>query len=155
MGIWSTYPIRDTRPVAIMPWTRALRTTVETPNGPLAVYVAHLPSVRVRLDSGFTASTRDTAIGVLADKIAEEAPQRVVLVGDFNGSTDDRALDPISGRLRSAQDAAGDGFGFTWPAGLPVARIDQIFVTGVQPRAAWTLPATGSDHLPVAATVSF
>ncbi|EXU69469.1 hypothetical protein Z951_04075 [Streptomyces sp. PRh5] len=36
-------------------------------------------------------------------------------------------------------------------ASFPVVRIDQILVRGVDPRASWTLPATGSDHLPVVA----
>jgi vancomycin resistance protein VanJ len=155
VGVWSTYPLRDTRPVAIMPWTRALQTTVDTPKGPVAVFVAHLPSVRVRLDAGFTAVGRDEAMGLLAEAIARESAPRTVLVGDFNGTADDRALAPITARLQVAQDEAGDGFGFSWPAALPLARIDQIFVGGVRPLAAWTLPATGSDHLPVAATVAF
>ncbi|MEU4526251.1 endonuclease/exonuclease/phosphatase family protein [Amycolatopsis sp. NPDC024027] len=155
VGVWSTFPLRATRPVAIMPWTRALQTTVDTPKGPVAVFVAHLPSVRVRLDAGFTANGRDAAMGLLADAVAAESAPRTVLVGDFNGTADDRALAPITGRMHSAQDEAGDGFGFSWPAGLPLARIDQIFVDGVRPVAAWTLPATGSDHLPVAATVVF
>jgi vancomycin resistance protein VanJ len=79
----------------------------------------------------------------------------VVLLGDLNGTTDDRAFDPLTSRLRSAQQVAGAGFGFTWPAGFPVVRIDQILVRGVEPRRAWVLPATGSDHLPVAASVSW
>ncbi|MGK3209171.1 endonuclease/exonuclease/phosphatase family protein [Amycolatopsis sp. MEPSY49] len=155
VGIWSTYPLGDTRPVAIMPWTRALRTTVDTPKGPVAVFVAHLPSVRVRLEAGFTANGRDEAIGLLADALAGEPSARTVLVGDFNGTADDRALDPITARMKSAQEVAGDGFGFSWPAGLPLARIDQVFVAGLRPVASWTLPATGSDHLPVAASVAF
>lgn len=155
VGIWSTFPLGDTRPVAIMPWTRALRTTVDTPKGAVAVFVAHLPSVRVRLEAGFTATGRDEAIGLLADAVAADSSPRTVLVGDFNGTADDRALDPITARMRSAQEEAGDGFGFSWPAGLPLARIDQVFVAGLRPVAAWTLPATGSDHLPVAASVAF
>ncbi|MCR6483922.1 endonuclease/exonuclease/phosphatase family protein [Amycolatopsis sp. OK19-0408] len=154
VGVWSTFPLDDTRPVEIMPWTRALRTTVDTPRGPVAVFVAHLPSVRVRLDAGFTANGRDEAIGRLANAVAAERSPRTVLVGDFNGTADDRALEPITTRMRSAQEQAGDGFGFSWPAGLPMARIDQVFVAGVRPTASWTLPATGSDHLPVAASLA-
>ncbi|OXM60061.1 endonuclease/exonuclease/phosphatase family protein [Amycolatopsis vastitatis] len=154
VGVWSTFPLRDTRPVAIMPWTRALRTTVDTPKGPVAVFVAHLPSVRVRIDAGFTANGRDAAAGLLVDALDAEPAPRTVLVGDFNGTADDRALAPVTARLRAAQDDAGDGFGFSWPASLPLARIDQIFVSGVRPVASWTLPATGSDHLPVAATLA-
>jgi len=36
-----------------------------------------------------------------------------------------------------------------------VVRIDQILVRGVKPESSWLLPATGSDHLPVAAGISW
>jgi vancomycin resistance protein VanJ len=79
----------------------------------------------------------------------------VVLLGDLNGTMDDRAFDDITSQMRSAQDAAGDGFGFSWPASFPVVRFDQILVRGVEPDSSWVLPATGSDHLPVAARISW
>ena len=50
---------------------------------------------------------------------------------------------------------AGDGPGFSWPASFPTTRIDQIMVKGLEPVSSWSLPATGSDHLPVAASVDF
>ncbi|MER8088717.1 endonuclease/exonuclease/phosphatase family protein, partial [Streptomyces sp. NPDC094048] len=151
VGLWSTYPLRDAEPVAIMPWTRALRATAETPKGPVAVYAAHLASVRVLPGAGFTTAGRDEAAARLADAVRAERLPRVVVVGDFNGTTDDRALQTVTSRLRSAQEEAGDGFGFSWPASFPVARIDQILVKGVTPVSSGTLPSTGSDHLPVTA----
>ena len=78
-----------------------------------------------------------------------------MLLGDLNGTMDDRAFAGLTSQLRSAQDAAGDGFGFSWPATFPVARIDQILVRGVEPESSWVLPATGSDHRPVAAGISW
>jgi vancomycin resistance protein VanJ len=63
VGLWSKLPLSDTQPVDVkmdygpladikpvdikMDSTRALRTTVATDHGPLAVYVAHLGSARV------------------------------------------------------------------------------------------------------------
>ncbi len=35
----------------------------------------------------------------------------------------------------------GFGFGFTWSAGFPVARIDQILVRHALPERSWVLPA--------------
>ncbi|WP_156725270.1 endonuclease/exonuclease/phosphatase family protein [Streptomyces apocyni] len=156
VGLWSKYPMRDTQAVDIkMGWTRALRSTVETPQGEVAVYVAHLPSVRVRLNAGFTAGQRDDSAEALGLAIRYEPLRRVILLGDLNGTMNDRALSPVTSQLRSTQGAAGDGFGFSWPAAFPMARIDQIMVKGVQPEASWTLPRTGSDHRPLAASVSF
>ncbi|WP_405623806.1 endonuclease/exonuclease/phosphatase family protein [Streptomyces sp. NBC_00076] len=153
VGLWSSYPIVDTRPVDIALWARALRTTVRTPKGPVAVFVAHLLSVRFTASSGFTTDDRDAAARRLGAALRAETLPRTLLVGDLNGTLDDRALSPVTSQLYSTQSAAGAGFGLTWPASFPVARIDHILVRGVTPRASWTLPATSSDHLPVAATV--
>ncbi|GII42018.1 membrane protein [Planotetraspora phitsanulokensis] len=155
VGLWSKYPMSDTHSVGIMEWSRALRSTVQTPHGPLAVFVAHLPSVRVNLDAGFTADQRDASARLLAEAVRDDPVKRTVLVGDFNGTAGDRALSPVTSQMRSAQAAAGDGFGFSWPAAFPMARIDQILVRGVEPVSSWTLPATRSDHLPVAASIGF
>ncbi|MGW0758381.1 endonuclease/exonuclease/phosphatase family protein [Streptomyces sp. NPDC002814] len=171
VGLWSKLPLSDTRPVDIeqdagplgdakpdevkLAYNRALRTTVATDQGPLAVYVAHLGSVRVTPRTGFWTDSRDRNAQALAEALAAERNERVVLLGDLNGTVDDRALDGITSQLHSAQDEAGDGFGFSWPASFPVARIDQILVRGVEPQSSWVLPATGSDHLPVAAGISW
>ncbi|MEU2247309.1 endonuclease/exonuclease/phosphatase family protein [Streptomyces sp. NPDC019224] len=154
VGLWSKYPLSDTRPVDLkMGWVRAMRTTVTTPEGPLAVYVAHLPSVRVKVHAGFTANQRDQSADALGRAISHEPLARVALLGDLNGTMNDRALNAVTSQMRSTQGAAGDGFGFSWPAKFPMARIDQIMVKGVEPMSSWTLPATGSDHLPIAARV--
>lgn len=153
VGIWSRHPLADVKEVPIMPWTRAMRASVRTPDGPVAVYAVHLASVRISA-AGFTTGRRNEAARALAAALRAEPAPRVVVLGDFNGTHQDRALAPVTSRLRSAQREAGDGLGFTWPAAFPMVRIDDVLVRGMTPRAAWTLPATGSDHLPVAATLS-
>ena len=171
VGLWSRLPLSDVEPVDIdtdygplgdakparvkLSYARALRATVATDKGPLAVYVAHLGSVRVNPGAGFATGSRDRGVPALGAAVAAEPNERLVLLGDLNGTVDDRAFAGLTGQLRSAQEVAGDGFGFTWPARFPVARIDQILVRGVQPDGSRVLPATGSDHLPVAATISW
>nr|AAM80554.1 StaP [Streptomyces toyocaensis] len=166
VGLWSKLPLSGTRPVEppvgkaqqdgipVQP-LRALRTTVATEEGPLTVYVAHLGSVRVMPRGGFWTESRDADATKLAEAVAAERSKRVLVLGDFNGTLDDRAFDGLTSQLRSSQDVAGDGFGFSWPAKFPVARIDQILVRGVEPTSAWLLPRTGSDHRPVAARISW
>lgn len=170
VGLWSKLPLSDTRPIDVVDYgplaasipvdkkmapNRALRTTVATDHGPLTVYVAHLGSVRVNPKAGFWTASRDIGLQALGKAIAAEQNKRVVLLGDLNGTMDDRAFNDITSQLHSAQDVAGDGFGFTWPAKFPVVRTDQILVRGVKPDSSWVLPATGSDHLPVAAGISW
>lgn len=154
VGLWSKYPMTGAQPVDIkLGWTRAMRATVTTPNGQVAFFVAHLPSVRVKLEAGFTARQRDKSADALGEAIADESIKRVVLLGDLNGTMNDRALNAVTAQMRSTQGAAGSGFGFSWPASFPMARIDQIMVKGIEPVTSWTLPETGSDHLPIAARV--
>ncbi|MFJ3200578.1 endonuclease/exonuclease/phosphatase family protein [Streptomyces sp. NPDC086989] len=155
VGVWSKYPLSSSSPVDIkMGWTRAMRTTVDSPHGPIAVFAAHLPSVRVKLNAGFTANQRDNSAGALGAALAAEPLKKVILLGDLNGTMNDRSLSEVTSQMRSTQGAAGDGFGFSWPAQFPMARIDQIMVRGITPEASWTLPRTGSDHLPVAARLT-
>ncbi|KAB1148623.1 hypothetical protein F7R91_07400 [Streptomyces luteolifulvus] len=154
VGLWSKYPLSGVKAVDIkLGWTRAMRGTVTTPAGQVAVYVAHLPSVRVKLEAGFTARQRDKSADALGEAIADEPIAEVVLLGDLNGTMNDRSLNAVTAQMRSTQGAAGSGFGFSWPASFPMARIDQIMVRGIEPVSSWTLPQTGSDHLPVAARV--
>ena len=170
VGLWSKLPLSGTRPIDIMDYgtlaatkpaskkmaaNRALRTTVTTDHGPLTVYVAHPGSVRVNPRAGFWTASRDIGVQVLGQAIAADRSKRVVLLGDLNGTLDDRAFAPLTSQLRSAQEVAGDGFGFTWPASLPVLRIDQILVKGVEPHSSWVLPANGSDHRPVEARIGW
>jgi vancomycin resistance protein VanJ len=171
VGLWSKRPLSQIRPVDIKTdagplgdakpdrvkrvYARALRATVATARGPLAVYVVHLGSARVTPRTGFRTASRDRGAQALGQVIAADENPRVVLLGDLNGTLDDRAFADLTGPLRSAQAVAGDGFGFTWPAAFPVARIDQILVRGVQPEYARVLPATGSDHLPVVAGIDW
>ncbi|MGP8302272.1 endonuclease/exonuclease/phosphatase family protein [Streptomyces inhibens] len=155
VGLWSKRPLSDAAPVDIkMGWTRALRATVTAADGQkFAVYVAHLPSVRVKVEAGFTANQRDGSAEALGEAIAADPVKKVMLLGDLNGTMNDRSLAPVTSQMRSAQGAAGDGFGFSWPAAFPMARIDQIMMKGMDPVKAWVMPSTGSDHLPVAASV--
>ncbi|GAY08446.1 endonuclease/exonuclease/phosphatase family protein [Pseudonocardia sp. N23] len=157
VGLWSRLPLSDARPVdvALDHSTRALRTTVDTDRGPLAVYVAHLGSVRLFPRNGFWTESRDAGVQGLDAVLAAEPAERVVLLGDLNGTMDDRAFDSLTARLQPVQAAAGAGFGFTWPASFPVVRSDQILVRGLTPSSAWVLPPTGSDHRPVAARVGW
>ncbi|WP_406127441.1 endonuclease/exonuclease/phosphatase family protein [Streptomyces sp. NBC_00989] len=155
VGLWSKYPMSGIKAVDIkLGWTRAMRATVTTPEGQIAVYVAHLPSVRVKIEAGFTARQRDTSADALGEAIAAEPLKRKILLGDLNGTMNDRSLNAVTSQMRSTQGAAGSGFGFSWPASFPMARIDQIMVQGVEPVSSWTLPETGSDHLPIAARVN-
>ncbi|MFJ6385137.1 endonuclease/exonuclease/phosphatase family protein [Kitasatospora sp. NPDC092039] len=150
VALWSRYPLTESRRLVIDPgWNRSLRAEVRTPGGPLAVYVAHLGSVRMTA-AGFATAHRDRDIAALARALDAEPLRRVLLLGDLNTAADDRALAPLTSRLTPAR----TGFGFSWPAALPLARIDHVLTRDLAATATWTLPATPSDHRPVAARLT-
>ncbi|MFJ9976473.1 endonuclease/exonuclease/phosphatase family protein [Streptomyces cyaneofuscatus] len=155
VGLWSKYPIREEQLVDIRPrafeagWSRGLRAVVRTPYGDVAAYVAHLPSVRVGV-RGLASSPRDESARMLGDIVRGEKVRAVILMGDLNSTVDDRGLHPLTSQLNVAE----RGFAFSYPAALPVARIDQVLARSAGVSHIRTLPATGSDHLPVAARVT-
>ncbi|MET9967374.1 endonuclease/exonuclease/phosphatase family protein, partial [Streptomyces sp. NPDC006356] len=155
VGLWSRYPLSGARLVDIRPrgvgedWSRGLRAVAHTPYGDVAAYVAHLPSVRVRA-SGLASARRDESARLLGAAVAGERLRTVILLGDLNGTVDDRGLAPLTSRMNVAE----RGFAFSFPAGLPLARIDQVMARSATVGHIRTLPATGSDHLPVAARVT-
>ncbi|MET8331164.1 endonuclease/exonuclease/phosphatase family protein [Streptomyces sp. NPDC005181] len=155
VGLWSKHPLTDTRLLDIKPqgiaeaWSRGLRTVVHTPHGEIAAYVAHLPSVRIRA-SGLASSWRDESAGLLGKAIAAEKLKTVILLGDLNSTVDDRGLAPLTSRMNVAE----RGFAFSFPAAFPLARIDQVMARSAAVSHIRTLPATGSDHLPVTARIT-
>ncbi|MFD5105216.1 endonuclease/exonuclease/phosphatase family protein [Streptomyces cinereoruber] len=155
VGLWSKHPLTGVRPVDIRPrgidgpWERGLRAVARTPRGDVAVYVAHLPSVRIGA-GGLASARRDESARRLGDALAAEEVRTVVLLGDLNGTVEDRGLDPLTSRLG----VAVRGLAPSFPAAFPVARIDQVMARSAAVGRIRTLPATGSDHLPVLARVA-
>ncbi|MFJ4968817.1 endonuclease/exonuclease/phosphatase family protein [Streptomyces sp. NPDC088755] len=155
VGLWSTYPVGEAQVVDIRPrgveegGSRGLRAVVDTPYGDVAAYVAHLPSVRVG-PGGLASCLRDESARKLGDAVRAEKVEAVILMGDLNSTVDDRGLEPLTSQLYVAE----RGFAFSFPATFPVARIDQVLARSATVGHIRTLPATGSDHLPVAARVT-
>lgn len=155
VGLWSRHPLSGARTVDIKPagqdepWSRGLRAVAATPHGQVAVYVAHLPSVRI-VPSGMTSRGRDESAVRLGREVEAEPLDRVILAGDLNSTVDDRGLAPLTSRLEVPR----RGFAFSFPAGLPLVRIDQVMARSATVAGIETLPATGSDHLPVRARIS-
>jgi vancomycin resistance protein VanJ len=155
VGLWSRHPLADALLLDIKPrgltadWNRGLRAVARSPWGDIAVYVAHLPSVRLGPTRGLDTTWRDDSAERLGAAIAAEPLRRVIVLGDLNSTVDDRGLRPVSSQLTWAR----TGFALSWPAALPLARIDQIMTRSATVTEVWSLPRTGSDHLPIAARI--
>ncbi|WP_328469960.1 endonuclease/exonuclease/phosphatase family protein [Actinoplanes sp. NBC_00393] len=153
VALWSKHPLREARALDIRPaafgadWNRGLRAIAQTPIGDVAVHVVHLPSVRLGL-TGFDCVRRDESARRLGAALRAEPVERVILLGDLNSTIDDRGLSPVTDLMATGRSA----FPFSWPAAVPVARVDQILARALTIPELWSLPRTGSDHLPIAAT---
>ncbi|MCI4061074.1 endonuclease/exonuclease/phosphatase family protein [Micromonospora sp. R77] len=147
VALWSRWPIRGSTGVDTgLGWTRALRAVVAAPDGDLVVYVVHLGSAR----AGDTA-TRDETVAALAATLRADHAPRLVVLGDLNTAPTDRVFAPLARLLHDAQSDAGQGFGFTWPAPVPVTRPDHVLYRGLTPTSAGVLHTPDSDHRAVTA----
>ena len=174
-GLWSTYPITNAEPITLgttqsaeslsvgtdsaglaasasdVPVIGALKATLTTPDGPLVVYLVHLPQP-VLGDQGF-AKARDQALTQFVQLLEADHSTRLAVIGDINVAATDRQFSQLTrdDGLTSAQQAAGSGFGFTWPAEFPFVRLDDVLTRGLKPLRSVVLPsiAKGQTHLPI------
>ncbi|MEU9819593.1 endonuclease/exonuclease/phosphatase family protein [Pseudonocardia alni] len=151
VGIWSRYPIGIVERVDLgLGWARALRAAVDTPHGPVVVYVAHLPSLRPG-----TVDSRDRALTELAARLRADDATRGIVLADLNTGADDRAMRLLPTTVRPVLLDAGSGFGFTWPAVFPVVRLDHVLQWGLRPADSSTVHTRGTDHRAVQADLAF
>jgi vancomycin resistance protein VanJ len=175
-GLWSRYPISQVKPVSLgtaddgsqvslgsqaadmaaasnaAPVIGALKATLAVPGGqPLTVYLLHLPQP-VLGNQGF-ATVRDAALTRLVTTLKADTSPRLAVIGVVNVAATDRQFSQFTRDvgLRSAQQAAGSGFGFTWPAEFPIVRLDDVLTRGLTPLRSSVLPAIagGQSHLPI------
>ncbi|GAA4195353.1 endonuclease/exonuclease/phosphatase family protein [Gryllotalpicola kribbensis] len=144
VGVWSELPLSNGHSLTLgLGWKRALSVDVQTDEGSVRVYALHAASLR---PGQFT--QRDEMLRTLAATLRADDSTRLIAVGDFNAASTDRAfrqlLDTVS-EPRTSQ----WGLGFTWPARLPVARVDHLLERGLGVVSSVVLPANGSDHRPI------
>ena len=117
----------------------------------LQIFVTHLG-----LLGGERVRQTEALIG--PDWLAAAMPEgsRIVLAGDLNAVSRSASYRMLARRLRDAQVAAGGGMRATFPARLPLLRIDHILVgEGIRVHGTFVhdspLARRASDHLPLCA----
>ncbi|HET9013534.1 MAG TPA: glycoside hydrolase family 3 N-terminal domain-containing protein, partial [Gemmatimonadaceae bacterium] len=124
----------------------ALRVTVAGPTGRLTILDTHL-------DASGTDQWRrqeaDSIVSLVAQ--ARRADEIVIAGGDFNSTPESAVQGAVrAGGLRDAWAECASGDGLTYPAGVPVKRIDYLFLTGdVRCSSARVLETLASDHRPL------
>jgi vancomycin resistance protein VanJ len=154
VGVWSRFPLEGATAVDIRPegidasWDRCLRVVIQREEGAVALFVAHLPSVRLG-SGGFETELRNASALALADAVDAEENETVIVAGDLNAVLADSAIAPLTNLVT----APATGFQFTYPEVFPVAQIDHVLARGATVTDTRTLPRTASDHLPLVATI--
>lgn len=154
VGVWSRYPLKGATAVDIRPegidssWDRCLRVIIEREGAAVALFAAHLPSVRLS-SSGFETELRNASALQLAEAVNAEESETVIVAGDLNAVLADGAVAPLTNLVT----APATGFEFTFPAAFPVAQIDHVLARGATVTEVRALDRTGSDHLPVVAHI--
>ncbi|MET7770242.1 endonuclease/exonuclease/phosphatase family protein [Nocardia sp. NPDC005366] len=147
-GIYSRYPLRDTRKYDGFLLDNLAATMDHPQRGPVAVFAFHPVPPTVDFHSWSTEMHR---IREILD--AQTGP---ALVGaDFNATRDHAVFrDLLRGRFASAAELAGAGRLPTYPADRtwgPIIGIDHILVADGTAEEMWALTIPGSDHRAVLA----
>ena len=143
--VWSRWPLGDlrTEPFVV---SQLGTVTVESPQGPIELINIHTDSPsRVESIGPWHAQFHQL------NGIATDRP--TIMAGDFNATGDHRPFRTLLDQgWTDAHEPKGCGFDATWPARLPVLRLDHVLVTDhfevLDVRLA---DPAGSDHLPVVA----
>jgi vancomycin resistance protein VanJ len=154
-AVVSRYPLE---PRANMKWKGQAQVVVmRSPAGAITVFNVH--PLRT---GGWRQRYRQIATLLKEDVLPVRSP--VIFGGDLNVTENSQLYRLVTEHLQNAHDAAGLGFGFTYPAAvrivallpaLPMARIDHVFFSDdfVAVRAGTLGHSGGSDHRPVIADV--
>ncbi|MFF5206068.1 endonuclease/exonuclease/phosphatase family protein [Streptosporangium sp. NPDC000396] len=143
VAVWSRYPFEG-RPRPVPGVERSRHAIIRTPRGEVSLYAVHLASFRP--DQPSVIAHRNAEVEALARAVQADRSARVIVVGDLNTAGTDRELGRLTETLSPVSEKAGTGLQFTWPAVLPVVRLDHVLTRGFTAVDSRVLPMTVSDH---------
>ncbi len=149
VGLFSQYPIEKATALDLgLGWSRALRAVVDTPSGPVAVYVVHAASARVGAHDD-----RDSMLSALTSEVQTDDASRVLVIGDLNTVPTDRSFADLASLLHEPNLSSG-GPAVTWPKTLPLLALDHVLGRGVTFTERRSISAGRSDHLATVARLN-
>lgn len=163
-AVFSRYPIIEERFMQVRGSSErgVLQVTVLANGRKITILDAHFPtalkpeslsrrksSIRSYLRGAAAVRSRQVA---RLQELAAGSDAPVVIAGDLNTPPRGRLHRRLARSYTDAFNAAGAGFGHTFRSGLPVERIDYVFVgDGVEVRRCFVPRVRASDHRPVVA----
>ena len=158
-AVLSAYPLLEQTTFDLGGGWLAQRGVVEIEGQKLAFYNVHLllplnlrpvESTLAQLLSGrYDERTRNAQVRALLDRLRLE-PHPYVVAGDFNMTEYSPIYNELAAVMQDSFRTVERGFGLTWPAPLPLARIDYLWYGGgLEAVTSRRGPKTPSDHLPL------
>lgn len=150
--ILSRLPLTRLAPVSAPTWGRKTRyfarARVEYRGQPIEIYTVHLESLPLvqgtRVLFGSSRLRRAQAELLARAIAATSAP--IIVAGDLNAAPLYHSARPLRRLLADAWTEAGFGMGSTYPAALPLTRIDALLQRGLRTATAAVVRLSDSDH---------
>ena len=123
----------------------------------LDVHGRELVFMNTHIDSRADDAERWLNLGEIEALGKQHRGHLMIICGDFNDVPSSRIYGRMNGSFADAWAQAGQGDGFSFPAGKPSKRIDYVWFSkdkSLLPLKAWTPRSEASDHLPVVAEFS-
>jgi endonuclease/exonuclease/phosphatase family metal-dependent hydrolase len=116
----------------------------------LDVHGKKVAFLSTHLDNRSDDTERLRSVAELNELVAQ-SPMPVILCGDFSSKPDSRTHIKTKEFLADSWELAGEGVGFSFPAGQPQRRIDYIWIStnSISPVKLWVPQTEASDHRPV------
>ncbi len=160
--IWSRWPITRWRAWRVPAARRSmLEAVIRTPDGETTVYAAHFATrwpadsaakggIVSQLESAARARRAQSAILSI---VTADSQRPQIICGDLNLPPRGLAYRRLSGSYQDAFEQTGVGFGYTWPARMPMLRIDYVWAScDLRVISCRALHTRASDHRPVVAS---
>lgn len=124
----------------------ALRAIVNSPYGRLAVINTHLDASG---DDRWRKQEADSIVSLVTQ--TKRTSDMVLVGGDFNSTPESAVQTSVrNAGLRDSWNECASGDGYSYPDGVPVKRIDYLFLTGaIRCSDAHVIDNQASDHRPV------
>jgi len=154
VAILTRFPVRAQRNTLLPATERTLLTAVLDVNGQaVTVLDAHFTTILLRGGWREMRASREAQLQSVL-RVARDMRGLLVLCGDFNAPTRDLVYGQLKRTFRNAFDDAGAGFGYTFPANVPLVRIDHVWLRELDAVRAQVLQGRASDHRPLVVDIA-
>ncbi len=149
VALLSRLPIRDHQETPIPGTSRSLLSvSLRTKDGQVTVLNAHFTTIPLNGGWAPAVESRKQQEHLLLSR-AQDIPGALVACGDFNTPPRGLVYAELEQHFTNAFEQAGNGPGWTFPAAVPLAKIDHVWMRQAEAVRAYVPVSRASDHRPL------